>query len=125
MIGEGEIKHYVFIKDFNTFIYDYTLHRGRKYSCPYFLHVSITEEILKCHIEDCFKINGKQTIKIAKKGEYVKFNNLDRKMKSPFMIYASFESILVPEDNEKENPNEPYTNRYQKHVVCNYDYKLV
>ena len=125
MTGEGEIKHYVFIKDFNTFIYDYTLHRGRKYSCPYFLHVSITEEILKGHIEDCFKINGKQTIKITKKGEYVKFNNLDRKMKSPFMIYASFESILVPEDNEKENPNESYTNRYQKHVVCNYDYKLV
>ena len=42
-------------------------------------------------------------------------------MKSPFMIYASFESILVPEDNEKENPNESYTNRYQKHVACNYE----
>ena len=36
------------------------------------------------------------------------------------MIYADFGSILVPEDNGKQNPNESYTKRYQKHVVCSY-----
>ena len=41
------------------------------------------------------------------------------------MIYANFESILVPEDNRKQNPNESYTNKYQKHVPCSYGYKLV
>ena len=30
-------------------------------------------------------------------------NKRRRKTKSPFMIYADFESILVPEDNGKEN----------------------
>ena len=35
---------------------------------------------------------------------------LERKVKSPFMIYADFESILVPEDNGKQNPEESYTN---------------
>ena len=30
LIGEGEKKHDVLIKDFNTFIYYHTLHRGRK-----------------------------------------------------------------------------------------------
>ena len=29
-------------------------------------------EILKCHIKDCFKINGKQRIKMPNKGEYEK-----------------------------------------------------
>ena len=62
---------------------------------------------------------------MPKKGEYVKFKNFETKMKSPFMIYADFESILVPEDNGKQNPNEPYTNKYQKHVACSYGYKLV
>ena len=52
-------------------------------------------------------------------------SNFERKMKSPFMIYGHFESILVPEDNVKQNPNESYTNKYQKHVACSYDYKLV
>ena len=116
LIGEGEIKHYVVIKDFNTFAYDHSLHRG---------HAFITEEILKHHIKDYFKINGKQTIKMPKKGEYVKFKNFGRKIKSPFMLYVDFESILVPEDNGKQNPNETYTNKYQKHVVCSYGYKLV
>ena len=60
-----------------------------------------TAEILKCHIDDCFNINGKYRIKMPKKGEYVKFKNYESKIKSPFMIYADFESILVPEDNGK------------------------
>ena len=30
-IGEGEKKHYVFIKDFNTFMYDHKLHCERKH----------------------------------------------------------------------------------------------
>ena len=41
------------------------------------------------------------------------------------MIYADFESILVTEDNGKQNPNESYTRKYQKHVGSSYGYKLV
>ena len=41
------------------------------------------------------------------------------------MIYADFESILVPEDNGKQNPNEYYTNNYQKYAACSYGQKLV
>ena len=35
------------------------------------------------------------------------------------MIYADSESILVPEDNENQNLNESYTNKYKNilHVV--------
>ena len=38
---------------------------------------------------------------MPKKGGYVKFKNFGRKIKSLFMIYPDFESILVPEDNGK------------------------
>ena len=41
------------------------------------------------------------------------------------MIYVDFEGILVPEDNEKQNPNLFYTSKYQKHVACSYGYNLV
>ena len=41
------------------------------------------------------------------------------------MIYADFESFLAPEDNGKQNPNESYTEKYQKYVACSYGYKLV
>ena len=42
---------------------------------------------------------------MSKKGENAEFKNFERKVKSPFMNYADFESILVPEDNGKQNPN--------------------
>ena len=41
------------------------------------------------------------------------------------MVDANFESILVPEDNGKQNSNESYTNKYKKHIACSYGYKLV
>ena len=50
------------------------------------------------YIKDCLKINGKQGIRVPKKGEYVRFKNFERKIKSPFIIYADFKSILVPGD---------------------------
>ena len=114
-----------FIKDFNTFTHDHTLHHGRKHSCNYCLHAFVTEEILKRHIKVSFKINGKQTIKMPKKYEYVKFKKFERKIKSLFMIYADVESIFVPGDNGKQNPNESYTNKYQEHIACSFVCNLI
>ena len=71
VIGEGK-RHYVRIKDFNTFMYDHTLHRGRKHFCRYCLQVFSTEEIskiLKYHIKECYKINGEQRNIMPKNGE--------------------------------------------------------
>ena len=79
LIGEEGKRHYVLIKDFNTFIYDHTVHRERKSFCCYCLQAFSTEEILKYDIKDCFKINSKQKIIMLKKGEYVKFKNYDKK----------------------------------------------
>ena len=123
-VEEGK-RHYVLIKDFNTFIYEHTLHRGRKHFCRCCLQAFSTEKILKIHIKDSFKVNGKQRVITPKKGEFVKLKNYERKIKLPFKIDADFESILVPENNGKKNPKESHTNNYQKHIACSYGYKLV
>ena len=106
-------------------MYDYTLHRGWKHFCRCCLKAFSAAEELKNNVNDCFNINGKQRIKMPKEGEYIRLKNYENKIKSPFMIYAGFESILVPEDNEKQNSEEPYMNKYQKHDACSYGYKLV
>ena len=49
LIGEEGKRHCVLIKDFNTFMYDHSLHCGRKHC----LQALSTEEILKRHIKDC------------------------------------------------------------------------
>ena len=60
-------------------MYDHSLHRRRKHFCHYCLYAFITEEVLQRHIKDCFKIDGKQTIKRPKKSENVKFKKFERK----------------------------------------------
>ena len=66
LVGEGE-KLYVLLKDFNTFMFDHSLHCGRRHFCRCCSHAYITEEIFKSPIKDSFKINGKQKIKMPKK----------------------------------------------------------
>ena len=56
---EGK-SHYNLIKDFNLFMYDHIIHRGRKNFCRYCFEDCRSEKILKRHIKDCFKINDKK-----------------------------------------------------------------
>ena len=58
MTGKESKRHYVLIKNFNTFMYDRTLHRGRKHFCYYFLAFRTLQKF-EFHIKDCFRINGK------------------------------------------------------------------
>ena len=56
-------------------MYNHTLHSERKHFYQYCLQAFSTEEIIKCHIKDGFKSNGKQRIIMPKKCKYVKFKN--------------------------------------------------
>ena len=51
LIGKEGKRHYVLIKDFNMFMYDHSLHRGKKQFYCYCLQALITKEILKRHIK--------------------------------------------------------------------------
>ena len=88
LIGEEERIHYVLIKDINTFMYDHTLHRGRKHFCCYCLQAFSIEEILKRHIKDCFKINIKQRIIMRKKVK-VTFENFKEGLSSKEKFFYS------------------------------------
>ena len=58
-------------------MYSHALHRGKKHICSDSAQSFRTAEMLKCHIKDCFKIDGKRTTKTPKK----KLNTLDSKIK--------------------------------------------
>ena len=100
-----------------TFMYDHSLHRGRKHFCRYCLQAFTAE--------DCFKINDKQRIIMPKRGEFVKFKNYERTIKSPFIIYSDLESILVPGNNEKEYPEDSYTNILLAVMDINYYVSMI
>ena len=126
MIGEEGKRHYFLIKlKIATLLRMITLNIVKKIFCHYCLQAFSTKEILKCNIKDCCEINCKQRTIMPKNSEYVLFKIFERKIKSPFIIYVDFESILVPQNNWKQNPEGFYRNKYQKHISCSYGYKLV
>ena len=47
---------------------------------------------------------------MPKKGEYIRFKKFEMEIKSSFIIYADFVSILALKDNEKQNFEESSTN---------------
>ena len=48
---------------------------------------------------------------------------LEDYLKQPFIIYVDLETILKPvTGNNDDGPN---TKRYQDHIACSYDYKLI
>ena len=102
VIGEEDKKQYVFIKDIDTFTYDHRLPRGRTKFVAIVYRLIVQQKYYK----SCYgyiQINAKQINKIPKKAEHIRFRNCERKVNSTFMIYAVFESILVPKDNKKQN----------------------
>ena len=87
LISNDEKSHYVFIKDFNSLMYQKTKHRGKKYFCMHCLQNFTTEEILNKHRERCLTINDIQ--KSTYKSRTMKFTNYKNH------IYAEILNVLI------------------------------
>ena len=62
-------KHYVLIKDFNSFMFKQTKHKSKKNFCMNCLQCFSSKEVLDAHRKDCIVINGKQAIKMPNEDE--------------------------------------------------------
>ena len=84
--------HYVYIKDFNTFIFHKTKNKNKKWFCKSCLQCFSSEKVLIKHKEDCLSISGQQSINLEK--ETIKFKNYFKQLPVSFKIYADFECNL-------------------------------
>ena len=126
LISKDDKRHYIYIKDFNRFMYKKTKHNCKKHFCIHCLQCFSTEEILNNHLENCLIINKKQNIVMPKFGSKIYFKHYYKMLKSPFVIYCDFESILEPIDTAKQDANTTsYTTGYQNHLISSYAYKVV
>ena len=72
------------------------------------------------HKETCFKINGKQTVKL--KSGLIRFKIHFKQLAVPFKIHADFESVLKGVKSNDRNKNTLYTKRYIDRIPCSYAY---
>ena len=92
LVTDGDKSHYVYIKDFERFMFHKTKNKNKKYFCKSCLQCFSSKNVLTEHKEDCLIINGKQSVKLEK--GTIEFENYFKQIPVPFKIYAGFECNL-------------------------------
>ena len=60
LLIEGDQSHYVYIKDFDRFIFHKTKNKNKKFFCRSCLQCFSSENVFIKHKENCLSINVKQ-----------------------------------------------------------------
>ena len=130
LVSNENKSHYVYVKDFNRFMFSKTKNRNKKDFCKCCLQCVSNEQVLIEHRENCLMINGKQRVKV--KSGSISFKSYFKQLPVPFKIYAGFECILKKvECNSIEcnfigrDSNSSDTEKYQSHIPCSFTYKVV
>ena len=117
LISNENKLHYVYIKDFNRFMWNKTENKNKRNFCKCCLQCFSSENFLTEHNENWLKTKGKQSVSIE-------FKKDSKQLAVPFKIYADFEFILKGVKSNDQN-NSSYTEKYQDHIPCSFDYKVV
>ena len=66
LLTDNDKSHYVYIKDFDRFMFHKTKNKNKKWFCKICLHCFSCEIVLIKHKENSLSINGKQPVKLEK-----------------------------------------------------------
>ena len=84
--------HYVYMKDFDRFMFHKTKNKNKKYFCKSCLQCFSSKNVLAEQKEVCLSINGAQSV-ISEKGT-TEFKNYFKQIPVLFKVYADFECNL-------------------------------
>ena len=118
-------QHYVYIKDFNQFMYNFSKMKTKKYFCMHCQQCFYSAEHLENHNEECLLLNGTQRIEMPQPGSKVYFHNHQKQLPGPLVIYADLEAITKKIDTCSPPGGKSYTQAYQKHEASGFGYKVV
>ena len=74
--------HYVYIKDFNRFMFHKTNNKNKKYFCKSCLQCFSTKNVLTKNKKVCFRIKGAQSVRLEK--GTLEFKNYFKQITVPF-----------------------------------------
>ena len=92
LLIEGDQSHYVYIKDFDRFIFHKTKNKNKKFFCRSCLQCFSSENVFIKHKENCLSINVKQSVELEK--GIIESENCFKQIPVSFKIYAGFECNL-------------------------------
>ena len=116
LIQNHESSHYCLIKNLNKMLSSENKHNGETFFCTHCLHGFSRKDLLLKHQSLC-QIHGLLYTELPdEKNKWMKFTNIKKMLKVPYVTYADFELILNKSDDK---------NTIHKHRTCGYSYLVV
>ena len=84
LLFDDDKSRYVYIKDFDRFMFHKTKNKNKKWFCKSCLECFSSKNVLTKHKEDCLIINGEQSVKLEE--ETIEFENYFKQILVPFKI---------------------------------------
>lgn len=120
LLEKDKCSHYCLIKDLSRLVRNQiTKHHGKLFFCDECLLFFRSNDDIDSHI-----CAGVMT-QLPRKGSVIEFKNYDRKQNVPFVIYADFETMLVPVQGCEADPGIASTADRQVHVPIAFAYYIV
>ena len=92
LLTDDDKSHYVYIKNFDRFMFHKTKNKNKKRFCRSCLQCFSSKNVLAEHKKNCLIINGKQSVKLKKRT--IKFKDYSKQIPVPIKIYADFDCNL-------------------------------
>ena len=90
LVTDCDISHYVYIKDFDRFMFHKTKNKNKKYFCKSCLQCFSSKNVLAKHKEVCLNINFAQSIRLEKGP--IELKNYFKQIPVPFKILSDLKS---------------------------------
>ena len=117
--------HYVWIKDLPKLLSpQLSKHQHKIFVCDRCLHFFHSKDKLTAHEVDCANLDVCRLVLPTPEKNILKFKNFKYQEKVPFVVYADFECLLIPqeEEEEEEEMSSSNTKVTQIHEACSVGY---
>ena len=120
LFSKDEKQHYSLIKNFSRLTRSQiTSDRRKIHICKKCLSHFTKKDLFEKHLFYCGQ-NETGAVIMPTKNIVLNFKNHVKKLQIPFVIYADFECFTKPINSCQPNPNESYSQGYQKHEPSGY-----
>ena len=120
MISNGENWHYLAFKSLSRLLRGITSKNDGDYYCLNCFHSYRTENKLNAHKKICENNEYCNIEMPSPNNNLIKYNQGDKSLKSPFIIYSDLECILKKIDTCQNNPDLSSTTKINQHMPSGY-----
>ena len=120
MISNDENWHYLAVKSLSRLLRGITSNHDGDYYCLNCFHSYRTENKLNAHKKICDNHEYCNIEMPNKDNNLIKYNQGDKSLKLPFIIYANLEYLLKKIDTCQNNPDLSSTTKINQHIPSGY-----